>query len=48
MPSMRKHHPSPKAAMMRPPIAGPMRRAPLAIEELMAMAFERSPRSSTI
>src|SRR6185437_15570064 len=48
MPSMRKHHPSPNAAMMKPPIAGPIRRAPLTIEELMAMALARSLRSSTI
>ena len=33
---------------MKPPIAGPMSRAPLTIEELMAMALARSPRSSTI
>ena len=39
---MRKHQPSPTAAITSPAIAGPMRRAPFAIDELMAMALLRS------
>ena len=48
MASMPKHQPSPKAAINRPPIDGPIIRVPLTIDEFSAMAFGRSRRSSTI
>ena len=43
-----KHQPSPTAAMITPPIDGPMIRLPFTIDEFSAMAFGRSARSSTI
>jgi hypothetical protein len=46
--SSAKHHPSPTAAMMMPPIDGPMMRLPFTIEEFRAIAFGTSRRSSTI
>ena len=36
-----KHQPSPKALITRPAMAGPISRAPFAIEELIAMALLR-------
>ena len=48
MPSTRKHQPSLLAAITSPASEGPISRAVLTIDELMAMALERSPRSSTI
>ncbi len=45
MPSIRKHHPSLDTAITMPASDGPIRRATLTIEELMAMALERSLRS---
>jgi hypothetical protein len=48
MASIMKHHPSPTAAMMMPPIEGPMILLPFTIVELSAMAFGRSAGSSTI
>ncbi len=46
--STAKHQPSPTAAMSTPAIDGPRMREALTIEELRAMAFGRSSRSSTI
>jgi hypothetical protein len=43
-----KHTPSPAAAMRSPATAGPTNRAPLTIDELSAIAFGRSSRSSII
>ena len=48
MPSTRKHQPSLVAAISRPASEGPMRRAMLTMEELMAMALPRSRLSSTM
>ena len=48
MPSIRKHQPSPLTAMIIPASDGPISRATLTMDELIAMAFDRSPRSSTI
>ncbi len=45
---MRKQPPSPTTAMSIPAREGPTRRAPLRMEELSAMGFGRSLRSSTI
>ena len=46
--SIRKHQPSPTAAMISPPIDGPMIRLAFTIVELSAMALGRSAGSSTI
>jgi hypothetical protein len=48
MPSTRKHHPSLDTAISMPASEGPTSRAMFTIDELMAMAFDRSRRSSTI
>ena len=48
MPSIRKHHPSLVAAISMPASDGPTSRATFTIDELIAMALPRSPRSSTI
>ena len=48
MASIMKHHPSPAAAMITPPTDGPMMRLAFTIDELSAIAFGRSSRSSII
>jgi hypothetical protein len=48
MPSIRKHQPSLVTAINMPARDGPTSRAMLTMDELIAIAFERSRRSSTI
>jgi len=48
MPSIKKHQPSLETAISMPASDGPTSRAMLTMDELMAMAFDRSRRSSTI
>ena len=48
MPSMRKHQPSLLTAINIPASDGPTSRAMFTMDELMAMALERSLRSSTM
>jgi hypothetical protein len=45
--SSAKHQPSPTSAINPPATAGPTMRLPFTIDELSAMAFERSARSSS-
>jgi len=48
MPSTRKHQPSLDTAITSPASEGPTSRATFTIDELIAIAFDRSLRSSTI